>query len=319
MQSEVNRQDLPRHLIEFINANLSNIEIFALPTDLSKRKYYRIIHRMKRYVLMDSNKEPIQFEKFLKSTKFLAKSGFSVPYIYLIDFENSVLLIEDFGNNKVSHYLNNVSLQKEQEVYKKSLYLISKLHKVKIEDFDCEIHNYNILNNGISEFVNNCVLELYKDDVEKSFRLLFQLLPKPKFLSLRDFHVDNLMWLKDRDGINKVGLIDYQDLSIGYKAYDIVSLLQDARRFITPIFEQQMLEFFFHHNPEIDQKSFMQEYIILSLQRNLRVFGLFMKSSQQSELSRYKKYLPNVRNYIERNIDKINLSLKVKKIIIHSL
>ena len=319
MQFEVNKQDLPRHLIEFIETNLANIKIFALPTDLSKRKYYRIIHRQKNYVLMDSIKEPAQFDKFIKSTRFLERSGFSVPYIYLIDFENSLSLIEDFGDDKVNLYLRDVSLRTEQEVYKKSLYLLSKLHKLKVEDFDCEIHNLTNLNNGIEEFVNNCVLDLYKDDVEKAFSSLFQLLPKPRFFSCRDFHVDNLIWLEERDGINKVGLIDYQDLSIGYKAYDIVSLLQDARRFITPIFEQQMLEFFFHHNPTIDKNTFMQEYRILSLQRNLRVYGLFSKSSQQKGMSRYKKYLPNVRNYIERSIENINLASKVKTIIIHSL
>ncbi len=319
MQIEVNKYNLPRQLVEFIDNNLANSKIFSLPTDLSDRKYYRVLHKNKTYVIMDSMKEPKQFDKFIKSSYFLNNHGFSVPYIHLIDFEHSIALIEDFGDTKVNNYLRDVSQGTEEEIYKKSLYLLSKLQKLSVNNLDFEFHNLTSLKNGIEEFVNNCVIDLYKDEVENSFVSLFKLLKKPTFLSLRDFHVDNLMWLDEREGINKVGLIDYQDISIGFQSYDVVSLLQDARRFVTPIFEKQMLDFFFDHNPEIDKKEFIQEYSILSIQRNLRIYGLFSKFSQRKGFSKYKKYLPNVRNYIERNVENIQLSSKVKTIIIHSL
>ena len=80
-----------------------------------------------------------------------------------------------------------------------------------------------------------------------------------------------------------------------------------------------MLEFFFDHNPKIDQQEFIQEYSILSIQRNLRIYGLFTKISQKKGYDRYKKYLPNVRNYIERNLNNLKLNQKTKTIISHSL
>jgi len=286
---------------------------------LSTRIYYRVKHNGKSFVLMDSTREPSQFCKFILTTYFFEKEGFSVPYIFQIDFEHSIALIEDLGNNKVNKYLMGVDLADEKEVYKKSLYLLSELQSIPIKGKDNEVHSKSILVEGIEEFVNHCVLDLYKPQIESELSRIVSKLPEPSIWSLRDFHVDNIMWLNDRDGIRKVGLLDYQDLSIGYQAYDVVSLLQDARRFIPPIFEKQMLEFFFDLNSKIDKESFMQEYRILSLQRNLRIYGLFTKSVVNRGLVEYQKYLPNVRNYIEREINNGILSDKVKKIILHSL
>ncbi|MBL6785443.1 MAG: phosphotransferase [Rickettsiales bacterium] len=319
MQTRAIKANLPWQLVDFIDKNIPGAEICSLPNDLSKRKYYRIIFDKKNYVLMDSILEPNQFNKYIRTTNFLEKANFSVPFIHLIDFENSIALIEDFGDQKANNLLMSVDLAGEKEVYKKSLYLIANLQKINVDKELFPNHHKVILKDGIDKFLDNCVLDFYKDKVENELNKLINDLSEPSIFSHRDFHVDNIMWLSEREGVKKVGLIDFQDLSIGYQAYDVVSLLQDARRFITPFFEKQMIEFYFELINDIDREKFMHEYRILSIQRNLRIFGLFTNTTVEKESSNYTKYLPNVRNYIEREIHNLGLSEKTKTIILHSL
>ena len=107
MESESIRANLPRQLTDFIEKNTPDMELFQLQNDLSRRKYYRVIQDSDSFVIMDSILDPEQFSKFVLTTYFLEKQGFSVPHISQIDFESSIALIEDFGDNKVNRLFEN--------------------------------------------------------------------------------------------------------------------------------------------------------------------------------------------------------------------
>ena len=113
--------------------------------------------------------------------------------------------------------------------------------------------------------------------IELTTELLDGLDYDDQHLSLRDFHADNLMILPARKGFNKIGVLDYQDASLGFLAYDLVSLLQDARRYIEEDKQEKYLEYFLANMVDIDRKKFLKEYWILGFQRNARIIGLFNK------------------------------------------
>ena len=123
--------------------------------------------------------------------------------------------------------------------------------------------------------------------MKKTSLLLDKLDYSRNYISLRDFHADNLFWLEGRDSINKIGLLDYQDMSNGFLAYDLVSLLQDARRCISQEKRELYYNYFIENIINIDKDKFALEYKILSLQRNMRIVGLFTKFAFEGN----KKYL----------------------------
>lgn len=314
-----NKQNFSKELKEFLIKDYNNIKIEPLKNDLSKRKFYRLNDQSKTFIVMDSSKEKDQFHAYLKTTFFLEKNGFSVPKIIQIDIDNSIIVMEDFGDVTYNNYLSDKEFSREKEVYQKSICLISELQKLKIQTKGFPVFSPNDLAKGIDKFISNCVLDLYQDSLRKELYSLIFSLNKPSVYVLRDFHADNLLWLSKRKGVRKVGLIDFQDLSIGYQSYDLVSFLLDARRFVPEIFEEEMKQFYISLSSHINKKYFLREYDILALQRNLRIYGLFTECHLKYKRNNYLKYLPNVSEYIVRVLDKKIMSNKNSKIIIQSL
>jgi N-acetylmuramate 1-kinase len=124
---------------------------------------------------------------------------------------------------------------------------------------------------------------------------------RPPVLVLRDYHVDNIILL-DREGLKRLGLLDFQDALAGHPAYDLVSLLQDARRDVSPELEARMLEAYAAEAGISDMDAFHAEYQILGAQRNTKILGIFTRLWKRDGKRNYLPFQPRVWDYLERNL-----------------
>ena len=118
---------------------------------------------------------------------------------------------------------------------------------------------------------------------------------------LRDFHVDNIFYLKDRNKLEKIGLIDFQDSLIGHPAYDLVSLLQDVRVFLY-IEEQHNIYNYYKKHAKINQDEFKYAYLVLGTQRLFKIMGIFKKLAVKQGKIDYLRYLPRTKKLIKYNL-----------------
>ena len=120
-------------------------------------------------------------------------------------------------------------------------------------------------------------------------------------LSLRDFHAENMIWLPDRAGLHKVGLLDFQDAMIGPRGYDLASLLMDARRDVSPeVIEIILAEY--ANRTQQSRETVGRIYAILGAQRNLRILGIFVRLAMNMGRTRYLDFLPRVWGYVETSL-----------------
>ena len=131
-------------------------------------------------------------------------------------------------------------------------------------------------------------------------KLLLEISSDNETLVLRDFHADNLMWLPSRDGIRKCGLLDYQDAVKGSPAYDIMSLLEDARRDLGPGMTNKLLDYYCEALPEFNRSEFDKVYAILSAQRHCKVIGIFARLAVRDGKRNYLKHIDRCWRLLER-------------------
>ncbi|MFM2371594.1 MAG: hypothetical protein RIS85_1316, partial [Pseudomonadota bacterium] len=114
---------------------------------------------------------------------------------------------------------------------------------------------------------------------------------------LRDYHAENIMLL---GGLDRQGLLDFQDALVGHPAYDLVSLLQDARREVSPELEARMLDYYISKSS--DGEEFLADYARLGAQRNAKIVGIFVRLWKRDGKPRYLDYIPRVWALLERDL-----------------
>ena len=124
--------------------------------------------------------------------------------------------------------------------------------------------------------------------------------PHAETLLLRDFHKDNLMWLPERPGVRACGLLDFQDAQRGHAAYDLVSLIEDARRDVAPAVHQAVLERYLVQAAVSDRAAFDTAFHLLAAQRHARVIGLFVRLLERDGKPDYLPHLPRVWRLFDR-------------------
>lgn len=131
---------------------------------------------------------------------------------------------------------------------------------------------------------------------------------------LRDYHAENLLWLPERAGVARVGLLDFQDATLGHPAYDLVSMLQDARRDVDPALEEVMVPRFAEATGR-DPQAFRLAYDLLGVQRNLRILGVFARLSMHYGRPRYVEFIPRVWGLLTRCLDRPGLEALRERIL----
>lgn len=254
---------------------------------------------------------------FVAVAKGLTALGYSAPEILSTDLEAGLLLIEDLGGEGV--VADGAPIP---ERYGLAVDVLADLHaRVLPGDLPVEgtlmhkLHRYDLEALTIE---TELLLDWYYPYAQKrtpnaSARLGFvdgwvsaleTVLAGPKTWTLRDYHSPNLIWLESRPGLRKVGLIDFQDCVIGHPAYDVVSLLQDARVSVPEALELQLLARYAvrrrAQDPDFDMQGFAGAYAILGAQRASKILGIFIRLDRRDGKPAYLKHLPRVEAYLKR-------------------
>lgn len=280
--------------------------IIFLAGDASDRKYFKVIlsNKKKLIIMFDPDKKNI--ENFLKISNVL-KDFVSVPEIYRLYKSKCITIIEDFGNEKYSNILSN---QNRLKLYKLAVDNLVSIQKKKIV---VDIPNYT--KKKFLDEVNlffDWYLPFFKIkqlDSKEQFNLIFsdylrKLDDLPKVFVHRDYHIDNLFFLRNRKKNYKCGWIDYQDAVYGPDLYDLVSLCQDARIDVSTKVENYLVKYFFKQKNISDQDYYLFCYDILGIQRHLKVLGIFCRLSKKDKKDIYLLHLPRVKKMLLSTLKK---------------
>ena len=206
--------------------------------------------------------------------------------------------------------INTVSYVKKKKkkknfYYREAIKLLTSLSKKKKPNF-IKDYNYDVLKSELDLYIK---WELNIKKNKKAFKdwdriwstLLKRISYKKTCMVLRDFHVDNIFYLRGRSKLEKVGLIDFQDSLIGHPAYDLVSLLQDVRVYLS-FEEQDSFYNYYKKRAKIKQDEFKYAYLVLGTQRLFKIIGIFKKLAIKQGKINYLRYLPRTRKLIKYNL-----------------
>ncbi len=294
--------NLPEGLETFLaRAGWAGAAIEPLVADASFRRYFRIRKGERSAMLMDApppNEDPAPF---LRAAKWLDSNGMRAPHILAEDATRGLVLLEDFGDVRMRDYLDQWPAD-EQEVYKCAVDALVELHRLPAGPFLA--YSFSEYQREAKLFVDwYCAAQNLTVDgpgfLAAWEQVLSQLLPRQRIgvTVLRDYHAENIMLL---GSLQKQGLLDFQDALIGHTAYDLVSLLQDARRDVAPELEAEMLNYYISESRA--NAEFLGDYARLGAQRNAKIVGIFVRLWKRDGKPRYLELIPRVWALLERDL-----------------
>ncbi len=293
---------LPEGIETFLShAGWGGAAVEPLAGDASFRRYFRIRGGDKTAMLMDAPPPEEDPQPFLRAAKWLDANGLRAPIILAEDAARGLVLLEDFGEARMRDYLDQWPGD-EREVYFGAVDALVDLHRLPPGPF---------LNYSMSEYQREAKLlvdwycpaqNLYVDGEAYAAAwdaVLQTMLPRqrPGVTVLRDYHAENIMLL---GALRKQGLLDFQDALIGHAAYDLVSLLQDARRDVSPELESEMIDYYV--SKAAPGGDFLADYARLGAQRNAKIVGIFVRLWKRDGKPRYLDFIPRVWAALERDL-----------------
>ena len=291
-------------ILEKLNYNKIKFSfIKSLDGDASNRKYFIIkSQNIDRVLMYDNNPESLK--KFVKISNLLSDKV-TVPKIFLKLKENNILIIENFGEKKFSNIVNKTN--------QNSLYLLATdalihVHKQKF-NYNLDFYDENKFTNESNLFFewflqeDSSVKYKSKQDFNNEFKSFINLLKNiPKVFIHRDYHVDNLFFIENKDKHFSCGWIDYQDALIGPCVYDLVSLTQDARIDVDTKLERKIINYYLKSFGNIDRTEFEICYKVVAIQRHLKVLGIFKRLAVRDNKNNYLVHIPRVIKMLKKNL-----------------
>lgn len=271
--------------------------ILPLAGDASFRRYFRVVDGARRAVLMDAPPPHEDPRPFIEIAQWLVAHGFAAPKIHGIDLDQGLVLIEDFGDDRMREAVD-ADPSREQALYESAIDILVALHAedaVPGEPYDRPTlqREADLL---VEWYCPAVGIEADLASYHAAWAAVFEhALPTRPVTVLRDYHAENLM-LTARG----LGLLDFQDALAGHAAYDLVSLLQDARRDVSPALETAMLDRYrarVGNDPDFDSA-----YHVLGAQRNSKIIGIFTRLWQRDGKPRYPTLCPRVWGYLDRDL-----------------
>lgn len=293
--------DLPDGLLQFLaSAGWDGASIDLIPGDASFRRYFRVAQAGRKAMLMHAPPPHEDPQPFLDVAAWLTANGLRAPAIYAADAANGWVLLEDFGNDRMRDWLV-VHPHDEDGAYATAIDALVALHQHAPGPFaPYDMTAYLRETEVFTEWY--CPAVGLTADAESYARawqtVLHPLLwrQSPGVTVLRDYHAENVMLLPDGDQ----GLIDFQDALVGHRAYDLVSMLQDARRDVPPELERRMLD---RYLAQVDAgPDFEADYARLGAQRNAKIVGVFTRLWKRDGKPAYLALIPRVWAQLERDL-----------------
>jgi N-acetylmuramate 1-kinase len=277
-----------------------------LAGDASDRRYERLRLGAATAVLMDNPPggadDPAAFSAMARHLRGL---GLSAPAILAEDPNRGILLLEDLGDDIFARLIE-AEPNREVELYAAATDTLLRLQAAPPPD--------GLPNLAAEDWARAAgfALDWYAFAATGArpepgpfhaalTRALQTHADGPRVLILRDFHAENLLWLPGRAGLARVGLLDFQLGQLGQPGYDLVSLLQDARRDVTPATEARMIARFAEAS-DADPQAFAAHYATLGAQRALRILGVFARLCLVAGKPRYLTLIPRIWGQLQRNL-----------------
>jgi aminoglycoside/choline kinase family phosphotransferase len=276
--------------------------IVPLAGDASFRRYFRVHLNGTTAVLMDAPPHLEDSRPFLAIGKHLDTLGFSAPQALATDLEAGLVLLEDFGDDRVTPVLA-ADRTTETSVYETAVDILAALHTHPPADV-AAYDTPELLREArlFPDWYLPAVGITEAPGYDAAWAPLWPaVLNAPRVLTLRDYHADNLMIL-DRPGLRGLGLLDYQDALAGHPAYDLASLLQDIRRVVSPDLEAAMIDRYLAARPQTDATAFRTAYDILGAQRNIKILGVFTRLYVRDGKAGYPAFHPRLWELVTHNL-----------------
>lgn len=285
-----------------------DVTLEALPADASFRRYYRLAGAPRALLLMQDppDRPPVppyvMVEPFIAIDEHMRSLGLRAPEIFARDIKNGLLLLEDFGDDTYTRLLNRGVDAKD--LYEIAVDVLSHLHRHP-QRCDIQLPHYDdrllvdeamLLPDWYYPMLTGKVpTEGMKESYREVWKNLFAKMPKDQdTLVLRDYHVDNLMLTTDGAGIDRCGLLDFQDAVIGHSSYDLMSLLEDARRDVPQDLQKHLYDRYMADVKPANRDGFDYAYRVLAAQRHAKVLGIFVRLFARDGKDRYLQFIPHV-------------------------
>lgn len=307
--------------------------------DASTRLYERLSQGKQRAILMNAPRRPdgppVKDGKpysqiahlaedtapFVAMAVGLRQQGFSAPEIYDADVTQGLVVLEDLGHEPVVEGDPPAPIA---ERYTAAVEMLAVLHGKSLPEMlpvsphvQHRLPRYDL---GAFEIELSLLIDWYLPhagaSLEPAQREAFQqlwrealapVLAAPKTWVLRDFHSPNLIWLPDRQGVQQVGLLDFQDAVMGPEAYDVASILQDARVTVPPDLEITLVGRYAQlrrmKHPDFDAPAFVRTYATLAAQRATKILGIFARLDRRDGKPQYLRHMPRVWAYLQRSLE----------------
>lgn len=277
-----------------------------LAGDASSRRYERLVRAEKSAILMDAPGQIDTVAAFLRVGDWLRGRNFSAPRTLAADQAAGLLLLEDFGDALVAR-LSMAAPDREIRFYSDVTDTLVALHQhpapgfVRPLDGKAMADLVQLTVDWYPRAVGTEATAATRQIPDLIARLHVALVSGPQVMALRDFHAENLILLPGRTPPARIGLLDYQDAVACHPAYDLVSLLQDARRDLLPDTETMMLGRYLEQTDH-DRSTFLAAYALIGAQRQLRIVGVFARLCLHFGKPGYLAHMPRVWRHLQRNL-----------------
>ena len=292
----MNPDSFARHQI-LNGSGWSNAVSTVLAGDASQRSYERLTDNAGNTSILMTTPPGYDILPFVRVAGHLEKLGLSAPRILAQDPDAGLLLLEDFGDALFSRLLARSEVS-ETDLYLAAIDVLIGLRSAPM--IDCPVLDAPAMAEQAG-IVFNYYAGADPDAFTPFLQTEFARLSNDRCLALRDFHCDNLIWLDNRAGMARVGLLDFQDAVITHPAYDLASLLKDARRDLGDTVEETGLSHYIAKTGVNDAR-FRFEYALVGVQRNLRILGVFARLSTVFDKPQYIDFIPRVWRHLWRDL-----------------
>ncbi len=280
-------------------AGWADAEILPVAGDASFRRYFRAVLPGKSAILMDAPPPHEDPRPFISIAKWLTGKGFAAPAILHEDLGQGLVLIEDFGDARMRETAD-AAPESELRLYERAIDILIDLHRheaAPVDPYDMDVYHREAA--LLTEWYAPALgLDVDAEGYREAWdAVLAPVLDHPPVTVLRDYHAENIMLIPGSDAL---GLLDFQDALAGHPAYDLVSLLQDARRDVPAELETAMLDRYKRITGAGD--AFDVAYHVLGAQRNAKIVGIFTRLWKRDGKPRYPTLCPRVWRYLERDL-----------------